>query len=162
MRMTAGVIIGTLLGLFAFTATRATGQAVDAPPPPPAAPAPPVAPAQPLPEIESHVIPGDQISSISLQDLLNLLKDTVPGFNSVIVRDPEVVPDYPTLPAMTLKNVTVGQLLELIKTSFAGVYISRIDGPTAPLYLIRILPREGVPTQAQAAQAAAMNAAQAN
>ena len=162
MRMSAGLMISAWIGLLACTA--ATGQAAGAPPPPVApAPVPPApVPRAGSPEIESQVIPGDQISSISLQDLLNLLKDTVPGFNSVIVRDPEVVPDYPTLPAMTLKNVTVGQLLELIKTSFAGVEISRIDGPTAPLYLIRILPREGVPTQAQAAQAAAMKAAQPN
>jgi hypothetical protein len=122
----------------------------------PAPPAPPATPApqQAAPEIESRIIPGEKIGHVPLDELLNYLKDKVPGFNAVIIRDPEVVPDYPTVPDMTLKNVTVGQLLQLLRTSFAGVEIIPIDGPTDPLYLVRIHPVEGVPTVAAAAQRA--------
>ena len=59
-----------------------------------------------------------------------------------MVRDPGVAPDYPTLPAMTLKNVTLGQFMQFVQASYPGVQCVRIDGPAGALYSIRIRPDE--------------------
>jgi hypothetical protein len=129
------------------------------PPTPGATPAP--TPPAPTPEVEAHIIPGEQMPRTSLDKMLDYLKDKVPGFNSAVVREPDVLSDYPTLPDMTLKNVTVGQLLELVRSSYPGVDITRIDGPNSPLYVVTIRAARGVPTQSSAQQAAQVAAQQA-
>jgi hypothetical protein len=96
--------------------------------------------------VEGEMLPGEKFDNVRLDDFLDYLKQKVTGsggFNSVIVRAPGVPTDYPTLPSMTTKNVTIGQFLEFVKTSYPGVDIKRIDGPTAPLYVIRIENAEG-------------------
>lgn len=93
------------------------------------------------PALESQVIAQFKSGPVTLDDLLTYLKDTVPGFNSVVIRSTGIPNDYPTLPDLSLKNVTVGQVLELLRTSYPGVSIHRIDGkgPSGvPLYAVRI------------------------
>ena len=93
------------------------------------------------PSIENVAMPIARIEQPVLLDTqLEAMRGAVPGFNFVVVRDPGTAGDYPILPAMSLKNVTVGQFIEFIEASFSGVHIRRIDGPEGTWYAIRIKP----------------------
>jgi hypothetical protein len=88
--------------------------------------------------VEGEMLPEEKFSNVRLDDFLDVVKQKVTGFNSVVVRGPGVSQDYPILPSMGMKNVTIGQFLEFVQTAFPGVGIKRIDGPAAPLYVITI------------------------
>jgi hypothetical protein len=105
---------------------------------PAATPAPDPAAQQTPAPVEGVMLPDQKFEQVRLDDILDFLKDKIPGFNSVVVRGPGVPDDYPTIPTLTAKNVTVGQFLEFLKSSYPGVEIQRIDGPAAPLYVIRV------------------------
>ena len=118
------------------------------PPTPPRAPEPPAPPFEsPTPEsrdgviptIESAMMPTERIDKpILLDEQMEVLRQRIPSFNCVIVRDPGVAKNYPTIPVMMLKNVTVGQFLQFLQASFPGVQYKRIDGPAGALYAIRV------------------------
>jgi hypothetical protein len=95
-------------------------------------------PAEPAPKIESQLMPGEKFEDIQLSEVLTFMHEKLPEFNSVIVRSPGVDPNYPTLPQMSVKNVTIGQFLEFLKVSFPGVDIQRISGPAGPLYVVKV------------------------
>ena len=91
------------------------------------------------PEMESQPMPSDRIDKPTLlDDELQAIRTAVPDFNSVIIRDAATPADYPTLPPMTLKNVSLGQFLQFIQAAYPGVQCIRIDGPAGSLYSIRI------------------------
>jgi hypothetical protein len=91
------------------------------------------------PPMETRPMPGDRIDKpTSLDDEMDAIRAAIPEFNSVVVREPGVSNDYPTLPSMTLKNVTVGQFLQFVMASYPGVTVRRIDGPSGSLYSIRV------------------------
>src|SRR5689334_18053419 len=59
----------------------------------------------PANSMEAQAMPTDRIERpILLDDELEAIRAAVADFNSVVVRDPGVPPDYPMLPVMTLKN----------------------------------------------------------
>ena len=78
--------------------------------------------------IEDRVLPELKFESVPLAEALQFLRDAVPGFNGTIVRAPGVDPNYPTLPKIALKNVTLGQFMDLVRASFPGLDIALIDG----------------------------------
>jgi hypothetical protein len=85
------------------------------------------------------MMPAERIDKpILLDDEMEAIRMAIPSFNCVIVRDPGVAKNYPTIPAMTLKNVTLGQFMQFLQASFPGVQSKRIDGPSGSLYAIRI------------------------
>jgi hypothetical protein len=97
----------------------------------------------PANSMEAQTMPTDRLDKpILLDDELESIRAAVADFNSVVVRDPGVPADYPTLPVMTLKNVTLGQFLQFVRAAYPGVEIVRIDGPAGALYSIRIRPDE--------------------
>jgi hypothetical protein len=97
----------------------------------------------PANSMEAQTMPADRIDKPTLlDDELESIRAAVADFNSVVVRDPGVPADYPTLPVMTLKNVTLGQFLQFVRAAYPGVEIVRIDGPAGALYSIRIRPDE--------------------
>lgn len=91
-----------------------------------------------MPSVEAQPMPADSLPATTLDQALETLRNSIPNFNSVITREPSVPADYPQLPAMTLKNVTVGQFLQFVQASFPGVQIVRIDGPSGSLYAVRV------------------------
>lgn len=98
--------------------------------------------------IENTLMPIGTIGSgMPLEDVLHVISDQVPGFNSVIQREGQTDSGYPTLPAMRLKNVSIGQFLKFIQMSYPA-RVERIDGPAGPLYLIQV----SQPTTPQTAQ----------
>src|SRR5262245_37783465 len=70
---------------------------------------------QPPPKIETQLLPGEKIDNLPLAEVLKLIHEKLPEFNSVVVRAPGAREDYPVIPAMSVKNVTVGQFLEFVK-----------------------------------------------
>jgi hypothetical protein len=96
---------------------------------------------QPSPQtaaVEERILPEVKINDMTLDAVMEFLRDVVPGFNSSIVRAPGVPKDYPKV-QFTLKDVSLAQLFELIKTSYPGIEIARIEGPKGPLYVIKIM-----------------------
>ena len=92
-----------------------------------------------MPGLEGMPMPSDEITKpILLDDELREIHDAVPSFIWVLNRDGFAQPDYPTLPPMTLKHVTIGQFLQYVQAAFPGVQCVRIDGPEGSLYSIRI------------------------
>jgi len=91
------------------------------------------------PNLEKQPMPMDRIDKpVSLDDQFQAIRAAIPEFNSVVVREAGVPKDYPTLPAMTLKNVTLGQFLQFVQGAFPAVQIIRIDGTAGALYSVRI------------------------
>ena len=85
------------------------------------------------------MMPTERIDKpILLDEQMEVIRQRIPSFNCVIVRDPGVAKNYPTIPVMMLKNVTVGQFLQFLQASFPGVQYKRIDGPAGALYAIRV------------------------
>ena len=92
-----------------------------------------------MPGLEGMPMPSDEITKpILLDDELREIHDAVPSFIWVLNRDGFAQPDYPTLPPMTLKHVTIGQFLQYVQVAFPGVQCVRIDGPEGSLYSIRV------------------------
>ena len=62
------------------------------------------------------MMPTERIDKpILLDNQMDAIRAAIPSFNCVIVRDPGVSKDYPTIPAMTLKNVTLGQFARTLR-----------------------------------------------
>jgi hypothetical protein len=87
--------------------------------------------------IDERILPEMKFEGISLDEALKFIHDVAPGFNSVVVRAQGVDENYPIMPNISLKNVTIGQFLELIQKSYP-IQIDRIDGPVGPIYSIRV------------------------
>jgi hypothetical protein len=88
---------------------------------------PTVFPASAPATLESRLMPMDRIERpIPLEDPLAAPRSAIPDFNSVVVRDDGVPQQYPTLPVMTLKNVTLGQFPQFVQASFPSAQILRV------------------------------------
>src|SRR5579864_2064516 len=109
------VALGSIISL--AVCTMALGQQ-GGPPGVPLGPQPPAAP-EAAPGIENAVLPDLSIDSATLDDVIGLLRDKLPGFNAVVVRGQGVEPEYPALPSMKMKNITLGQFIQFLK-SFPG------------------------------------------
>jgi hypothetical protein len=103
--------------------------------------------AQPAPteseqKLENTVLPDVSIGKASLNEVVDVLRKMVPTWNVVIIRKGGLPADYPIVPAMQIKNATLGQVLVLLRSSNNGVNIQPIDGPNGPLYVIHVDPVE--------------------
>jgi hypothetical protein len=92
----------------------------------------------PPPKIETELMPIDKFDNLPLAEVLKIVHEKMPEFNSVVVRAPGARDDYPVIPQMSVKNVTIGQFLEFVKASYPGVDVKRIDGAAGPLYVVQI------------------------
>jgi hypothetical protein len=106
----------------------------------PSATAPAVEHSAAASNIETLPMPIAAIDQTTLDQVLHLIHDSNPQFNNVVIRAPGVPANYPTIPAMNFKNVTIGQFLQFVQVSFPGTTCFRIDGATGPLYSFRISP----------------------
>jgi hypothetical protein len=104
---------------------------------------------------EDAPMPMDRIEKPTLLDKqIEAIRAAVPGFNGVIVRSPGVEPNYPMLPPMTLRNVTIGQFMRFVQAAFPSVEVSRIEGPNGTVYAIRIRRDEDAERRARIAEQA--------
>src|SRR5258708_5010020 len=63
-----------------------------------------------------------------LGEATKLLRELVPGFQAVVVPDPQSSDPDPALPDMDLKNVTLEQFLELLKRTLPQVDVEPVPG----------------------------------
>ena len=77
----------------------------------------------------NRVLPEVNVSEVSLDDFLAFLQDVSPKFKAVIVRDPDVAPGYPFI-TMRLRNVPLGQLLDVLTKAYPDISLEGIDGAT--------------------------------
>ena len=66
------------------------------------------------------------------------LKDAVPGFQAVVIPDPQSSEPNPALPDMDLKNVTLAQFLELLKHTLPQVDIDLVPGEKGDIWLFKV------------------------
>ncbi len=154
MRTTSGLMAGVLVGMMSITgwsqqvspgmqappggSASLPGMPPGMPPPPPPSEAPPTNGAG---EIENVVLPELKFDAVPLDEVIDSLRERVPGFNPVVVRQPGVPNDYPTLRGVNIRNVTLGQFLDFLKTAYPGVEIMGIKGPAGSIHVIRVTPK---------------------
>ncbi|HEX8912212.1 MAG TPA: hypothetical protein VF796_07615, partial [Humisphaera sp.] len=112
------------------------------PPAPPAvAPPPLVATEDKGPEEDpsglNHVLPELKLESARLEDAIDQLQAAQPRFRAVVIRDADVPADYPAL-TLRVRNVSIGQFMELLTKSFPGIETSEIDGPKGALLMVKV------------------------
>lgn len=76
----------------------------------------------------------------SLDEVLMVIQGMDPRFNYVLIRDPQVASDYATFPPMSVSNVTLKQIFDVIHAAFPMVDITTEDGPKTTLFLFNIKP----------------------
>jgi len=76
----------------------------------------------------------------SLDEVLMVIQGMDPRFNYVLIRDPQVASDYATFPPMSVSNVTLKQIFDVIHAAFPMVDITTEDGPKTTLFLFNIRP----------------------
>ncbi len=122
----------TALALFAPIAV-ARGQAVV-----PAIPQPaPIEAAKKADEVDPP-LPPIAITESSLDDVLDAIKDRLPSFNAVVIRDPGVPADYPKLRNMKTDNITVSQFMEFLDKGIDGINVVAIGGTKSNLFVIKV------------------------
>jgi hypothetical protein len=87
--------------------------------------------ALPLPpsNAKEPTIPEISVDNMRIDDLIAFLRDTVPTFQTVVVRDTGVPDDYPSL-TLHLKNVTPDQLIEVLSQAYPSLEWSTTPGTT--------------------------------
>jgi hypothetical protein len=85
------------------------------------------------------ILPEMRFDGQTLDEVIEYIQTIVPDFNAVIIRPPGMPADQPTVPRMTLKNVTLLQLLQVLEAS-ASTKVDIIDGESGPVYTLRLLP----------------------
>lgn len=114
----------------------------------PAAPAPPATqPADPASDLEEKLLPLIDTQSIRLTDFLEFIHSSVPAFQYIVVRDPGVSSDYPTLPSMKLEKMTLGQVLQVIQDIYPLVdfhVVSSNHGAALYVFKIHVGSAEGM------------------
>lgn len=75
------------------------------------------------------IIPPINIDGMNIYDFVGFLRDSVPNFQAVVVRDADVPDDYPTL-TLHLRNVTPDQLIEVLSQAYPSLEWSTTPGTT--------------------------------
>ncbi len=141
----------------ALTASSLSAQQVE----PPSAPAKPIAPqpaqsmpaaditmfrseskpitAQPAPSIADHLVNKVTFAEgLPLSDAIQMLESQCPEFQAVIVHDPRN-PDFsPSLPAISLKNLPLSQIITVIGSSTPGLMMDKVSSPKGDVWVFRI------------------------
>lgn len=129
-----GIVLCGLLGALAWGQMRPPGAPGAPPRPAPfAAPAPPP---PPRPAMDNTILPDENVPSMPLENWLGEFRDQMPDLHCVIISGPGT--KMPVLPALSTKNLSVGQFMDFLKAAFPGLDIQVIDGPKAPLYVIHL------------------------
>lgn len=88
-------------------------------------------------------IPEISVDHVSIDDLIAFLRDTVPTFQTVVVRDTGVPDDYPSL-TLHLKNVTPDQLIEVLSQAYPSLEWSTTPG--TEIHVLKIHAPADLPT----------------
>ena len=88
-------------------------------------------------EAMNKILPEVHFDDVPLEDVVTYLQDASPGFKLVIKRDPGVAADYPHI-KLKMKNVTVRQLCDIIKTTYAQLDIVVMENVAEPIYVVHV------------------------
>ncbi len=97
-------------------------------------------------ELQEKVLPDLNLDATPLSDFLDFVRELIPGFQYVIIRDPGIAADFPTLPAMKLKKVTFGQALQIIQEAVPALEYHPVESEKgAVIFLFKIHNNTGDP-----------------
>ncbi|MGA2257083.1 MAG: hypothetical protein ABSG53_20720 [Thermoguttaceae bacterium] len=103
----------------------------------------PVRPAVQIPppssqSVGDHLVKEVDIKGVSLHDAIQSLESECPGFQTVIIHDPRY-PDFnPVLPDMSLKNLPLSQILEVIGKSVPELRVDKVSSGKGDVWIFRI------------------------
>jgi len=93
----------------------------------------PIPPATPIPPQTSQSVGDSLVKQVSfvnglpLREAIRMLQAECPGFQAVIVPDPGCAEVNPGLPEMSLKNLPLSQILDVISKSLPEVGVQRVS-----------------------------------
>jgi hypothetical protein len=93
-------------------------------------------PAAAAPDLTT-VMPELNFNGNPLEDVVQFLQDAVPAFKVVVVRDPNVPADFPSI-RLRLKRVTIAQVLELLPIAYPNITIAETTGSPDVIYCIKV------------------------
>ncbi|MDP9174086.1 MAG: polysaccharide biosynthesis/export family protein [Planctomycetota bacterium] len=74
--------------------------------------------------VEQFILPEITTGEESLGDLLNLVHNHNPAFNFIVVRGSGVASDYPTIPGLNLKNISIGQFVGFVRDNYDTITVT--------------------------------------
>lgn len=80
-------------------------------------------------------------TAVSADDVMGFLRDVVPGFQAVIVRDPDVPAGEPQV-TLNLKNVTLDQFIAVLSQAYPSLEWSTAPGTT--IHVVRVHAASGL------------------
>ncbi|MGO9113729.1 MAG: hypothetical protein ACLP9L_31235 [Thermoguttaceae bacterium] len=98
-----------------------------------------LAPPQPSSSVADHLVRQVSFKKTTLLDeALRSLESECPGFQTVIVRDPGCTDVNPVLPDMSLKNLPLSQVLDVIAKSLPEVTVDKVSSSKGDVWIFRI------------------------
>ncbi len=90
------------------------------------------------------ILPPLSITEASLEDVLVRIKDGLPGFNAIVLREPGVPSDYPKLRNLNVNHITLSQFMVFLDKSFGCLNVTLIPGQgTSGLWVIHVREDQG-------------------
>jgi len=102
-------------------------------PPPPTA----QSPSRPSSSVGDHLVKELAFNQTPLDDVLRSLESECPGFQAVIVHDPRF-PDFNPVVDMSLKNLPLSQILEVIGKSLPELRVDKVSSNKGDVWIFRI------------------------
>jgi hypothetical protein len=88
--------------------------------------------------VGDHLIKQIDFTGVGLKDAIQGLENDCPGFQAVIVPDPRN-PDFdPVLPNMTLKNLPLNQIVEVIEKSVSELKVDKVTSNKGDVWIFRV------------------------
>jgi hypothetical protein len=92
-------------------------------------------------EASQRAIPEINFTSVPVDDVIVFLRDNVPGFQAVTVRDPDVPAGEPQV-TLNLRNVTLDQLIAVLSQAYPSLEWSTAPGTT--IHVVRVHAASGL------------------
>lgn len=91
----------------------------------------------------TKVLPELNFNDVAFDDVIAYLRDVLPGFRAVVLRDPGVAAGYPSL-TLSVKNIDLQQFFDLLQVMHSNdVEVVPVDGKAGVVYVFKIHPPEG-------------------
>jgi hypothetical protein len=85
----------------------------------------------------SFILPDVAFDDVPLNDVVDFLREIVPEFKTMVVRERGVPENFPSV-RVKLKHVSMGQLWELLQRAYPELEVEPVAGDPTPIYLIRV------------------------
>jgi hypothetical protein len=103
-----------------------------------AEPAKPATPPSASPPFDpAAIVPELNVDNVRLEEVVDYLQDSVPGFKAVVVRDAGVSEGFPSI-RIKLKRVAMSQFFQLLPVAYPSITMDEIPGPPNIIYCFRV------------------------